>query len=290
MAKKLNQNILIETIDLSAGTQQRPLCQETVTHYENLRKDGVVLPPVELIWSGQAYYLTDGFHRVATEQNLGNTHIRANVIVGNIEQAIWLSYAANSQHGLPRPMGATKEVIDKILKDPKYAELKLIDIASHVGCSRQYVYRRRKELLSTGDKSEPPSQTAAGSARGRAAQEPPQSLTDDEGQLIPPPLVDRFLSRSVIRQRINEINKITNTVKHKIEDGDLTYALLNQAGFKTDANNFRNRLKAAIPYAICPYCKGEACGACHQMGFLNRDSWKAAPKNGEGHHQEAERP
>ena len=276
--KKLNQNILIETIDLSAGTQQRPLSPDVVQHYIDLRKDGIELPPVELICTGEVYLLWDGFHRTAVAQTLGETHIRANVEKGNLRRALFLSYAANSQHGLPRQPGATQFVVDKMLQDSEWSKLSMANIGRHVGCSRQFVFKRKSELsCQPVDKSKEPTKSPKG-APTRTETEPTHPLTDDEGQQISPPLTDRFLSRSVIKERINELDQVKNSVKNRIADGDLTYALLNQQGFKTDMQNLRNRLKAAIPHALCPYCEG-GCGACHEMGFVNKETWKAAPKN-----------
>ena len=277
MPKKLNQNILIETIDLSAGTQQRPLDPETVKHYADLRKDGVELPPVELIWTGEVYVLTDGFHRVATAQTLGETHIRANVEAGTLRRAIFMSYGANSQHGLPRQPGATQGVVDKMLQDPEWSKMSMANISRHVGCSRQFVFKRKSEIsCQLVDKTPHKGKTRD----SRTETGPTHPLTDDEGQVVSSALADRFLSRSVIKERINELDQVKNSVKNRIADGDLTYALLNQQGWKTDMQNLRNRLKAAVPHALCPYCKG-GCGACHEMGFVNRETWKAAPKNKE---------
>lgn len=294
MAKKqLNQNVLIELINLSAGTQQRQLSPDVVSHYQDLRKDGIELPPVELINDGKQQYLWDGFHRLAVAKNLGETHIRANVEIGNLRRAVFLSFSANSQHGFPRQPGAKQFIVDKMLKDKEWSKMGIAAIAAHVGCHRSFVYKRKnlisepetclpvdKSELHTGGKdaahTAPPSPALTGS---RTETGPRSPLHDGEGQVVPSALADRFLSRSVIKERINELDRIKNAVKNKIAEGDLTYCLLNQSGFEHDFNNFRARLKSAIPYAICPYCDGKGCGACHEMGLLNEMSWKAAPKN-----------
>jgi hypothetical protein len=277
MAKKLNQEILIELIDLSAGTQQRPLSPDVVTHYQNLRKDGVELPPIELIWDGKLYYVWDGFHRLAVAQKMSETKIRANVEVGNMRRAVFLSFTANSTHGLPRQAGMAGPIIDKMLADPEWGKMPLATIAKHVGCSRQYVFER-KSKISCQVPDEKPESTQNPPPK-KPETEPTSPLHDDEGQVVPSHLADRFLSRVVIRERITEIDKWKNSVMNKIGEGDMTYALLNQTGFLADFKNLRARLKAARPYALCPYCKAKGCGACHNSGFLNEESWKVAPKN-----------
>ncbi len=43
--------------------------------------DGVVLPPVELVQVGDAYYVRDGHHRISVAHSLGNDYIDAEVTV-----------------------------------------------------------------------------------------------------------------------------------------------------------------------------------------------------------------
>lgn len=287
MAKKdLNKSIKIELINLSAGTQQRQLDPDVVSHYQDLRKDGTELPPVELISTDKGYVLWDGFHRIAVAKNLGETHIRANVEAGTERRAVWLSYHANTEHGFPRQYGSTKYILDKIFADSEWAKKTIADIAKHVGCSRKYAWEVQKEgkVLHSNTSDSPgteaqttPSEPKSPGSRTETERRSP--LLDGEGQVVPTALADRFLSRSVIKDRINELDQIKNAVTNKIAEGDLTYCLLNQTGFQSDFNNFRARLKAAIPYAICCYCEGKGCGSCHEMGLLNEMSWKAAPKN-----------
>ena len=279
--KKLNENILIELIDRSAGTQQRPLSPETVEHYVNLRKDDIVLPPIDLIFDGKIYIVWDGFHRIAVAIKLGETHIRANIEVGNLRRAIFLSFHANSQHGLPRQKHCLKNIIGQILADDEWCEMGLAEIGRHVGCSRSYVHQCKNptdkpkscQVLDTTPQlntDAPPPKTE---------REPKAPLHDGAGQIIPTSLADRFLARSVIRDRLNDFDKAKNAIVHSIGNGEMTYALLNQNGFEADFQRLRSRLKAAVPYALCPYCKDHAgCGGCHNSGFVNEETWKAAPK------------
>lgn len=291
-AKKLNQNILIELIDLSAGTQQRQLSPEVISHYTDLREDGIVLPSVELIWTGKEYILWDGFHRIAVAKNLGEAHVRANVEIGSLQQAVWMSYHANGQHGFPRQARATKFILEKIFAHPELSKKTVSEIARHVGCSRKHASNVKNEgkrnpgcAFETAEATANPEMTEAQNTSPtrtpKIETEPKSPLHDDEGKVIPPHLADRFLSRAVIRERINDIDKVKNSVMNSIAGSEMTYALLNQTGFQADFNNLRARLKSCIPHAICCYCEGGGCNACHDSGFLNEASWKAAPKNSE---------
>jgi len=296
MAKKdLNKSIKIELINLSAGTQQRQLEPDVVSHYLDLAKDGIELPPIELIYSGTEYYVWDGFHRLAVGQKLRWSHIRANVEIGDLRRAVFMSYGANGHHGFPRQSGALRYILGKIFNDPEWSKKPVAEIARHVGCSRKHAFEVKNEVkcnlggalndrLNSVDTSDSPGTEAYppvdhAKPGSRTETEPRSPLHDGEGNVVSSALADRFLSRSVIKDRINELDKIKNAVMNKIADGDLTYCLLNQAGFKNDMENLRARLKAAVPYAICCYCAGEGCGSCHESGFLNEASWKAAPKN-----------
>jgi hypothetical protein len=105
---------------------------------------------------------------------------------------------------------------------------------------------------------------------------PPENpVCDDVGNTVPDSLQDRFLSRAIIRDMLTQLDQIKNQV---MSNDTMTFSLLNLTGFQADMANLRNRLRSAIPYAICPYCAGKCCRACHQMGFVNRETYDASPK------------
>ena len=161
-------------------------------------------------------------------------------------------------------------------------------IANHVGCSKSYVQDRKTALLErqgcpvpdTMDSSTPQSTTKdipIEAQQGQLEQEPFYNpIHDDAGNDIPERLSDRFLSRAIIQDMIEQLDKIKNQV---LNNDTMTFALLNLAGVQADLANLRNRLKSAIPYSICPYCGGKECQACHQMGFVNKATYEVSPKN-----------
>jgi len=63
---RTNKLIPLELIELSGGTQQRPLDDKWVDEIVALLKDKTEFPPVELIFDGKNYWLVDGFHRYNT--------------------------------------------------------------------------------------------------------------------------------------------------------------------------------------------------------------------------------
>ena len=273
MKKQLNQQIPLELIDLSGGCQQRRIDPEIVKHYSDLMKDGVIFPPVEVVWDGKTNWLWDGFHRFKCAQDRGDKTILANVETSGKRQAVFMSFGANSTHGQPRPQGSVAYILKKILADKEWKNISVADIAAHVGCSRQSVYNEKK-----GGADEPTIQKKDTKKTTEQETEPKAPIKDFAGNVIPKAMAERFVTRNVIVNRINELDKLKNAVEHSIQDGDFTYILLNQTAFMADYKSLRTRLKSAMPYAICPYCKGKGCGACHNSGFLNKNTYEAAPK------------
>ena len=275
--KQLNKNFPIELINLSGGCQQRQLDPSTLDNYCKLMEDGVEFPPIEIINDGKNCWLWDGFHRVKCYQILGRKTTHANIMVGNKREAIWLSFSANRDHGLPRPPGAVKFILQQILKDDKWSKKTNSEIARHIGCSREYV-RQIKEPNAPPEETTPEKPVSTVDKKPETTPKTP--LKDREGHEIPQHLTERFLQGSVIEQRIRELQQLKNSVENSIMAGDLIYILLNQTAFEADIIRLIDRMKAAVPYALCPYCENKGCGTCCNSGFVNEIQWKNAPKNG----------
>jgi hypothetical protein len=283
MAKQLNKTLPMSLVELSGGTQQRPLDQATVDKYVGLMRDGLDFPPVEIIFDGKIHWLWDGFHRYRAHQILEKKEIRVNIEHGSKRDAVWYSLGANATHGLPRPYGSLKGIVMTVLNDKAWSLKSDEDIARHVHCTRQYVHSLRtpesvKCLQPENPDSEPETPKTEEEPEKKPKQEKPVEMKDCEGQVIPPKIRENWLSRAVIQERIRELDQIKNSIKHSIQEGQLTYCLMNQTAFEADITSLRNRLVGTLPYAVCCYCGGETCNACHNFGFLNEPSWKAAPK------------
>jgi hypothetical protein len=286
MAKQLNKTLPISLVELSGGTQQRPLDQSTVDRYVELMRDGLDFPPVEIIFDGKHYWLWDGFHRYRAHQILERKEIRVNIENGSRRDAVWYSLGANATHGLPRPYGSLKSIVMTVLNDDKWRKKSDIDIARHVHCTRQYVYDLRTlesvKCLQPEPESAIPHYEIGGVSAFVPEPEPKESksveMKDCEGQVIPPKIRENWLSRAVIQSNITTLDQLKNSIKHSIQEGQLTYCLMNQTAFEADIQSVRNRLVGSMPYAVCCYCGGDGCIPCHNFGFLNEPSWKAAPK------------
>lgn len=140
--------IAVDAIRTDGGTQQRPIIHAVVQHYKELRQDGVGLPAIEVVSDGTDYWLWDGYHRLAAAKELKKATIQAHVTQGTQRDAVWLSYSANRAHGMPRPSGTAKRIIEQILCDPEWSQTALSKIAEHVGVSRQYVQQAKNDFIS----------------------------------------------------------------------------------------------------------------------------------------------
>ena len=276
---RTNKLIPLELIELSGGTQQRPLDDKWVDEIVALLKDKTEFPPIEIIFDGKNHWLVDGFHRYKAHQVLGIKKIAAVVRSGGKREAVWQSFGANAKHGLQRHTGSKKIIVEAILKDDKWSKKSDIEIARHVGCVRQYVHAIRcpKDVNSEHEEEKPVSKPKTKESVNSGHNEP-VPMMDMEEQNIPFDLRERWLGRVVIQEKIHQLDQLKNFVVHAVEDNNQSWNLLNLTAFQADLQSLRNRLVAALPYAICVYCEGSGCGGCHAMGFLNEQSWKVAPK------------
>src|SRR4051794_4038873 len=62
----------------------------------------VVLPPVQLVFDGEKFWLADGFHRVYAHENIGRFEVNAEIHEGSIKDAVRIALRANAEHGKPR--------------------------------------------------------------------------------------------------------------------------------------------------------------------------------------------
>lgn len=307
------KNIRLDLISVDAGTQQRPLDEDVLSRYMALMTDGVEFPPIEVVLDGVNFWLWDGFHRLECARRRGQKTIAAYVTDGNLRDAIWLSFGANKEHGLPRQKGVAGEIIGKILTDTSWSKKSLSAIARHVGVTKQYVSLVKGELvkahrsstLTIDDKNRVSElKTAQGSSTlplSRApeievktktgipytqrSQEKKQKVQEEPkdavGQVIPEHLQELFEGRKVIWQFISDLARLRDSVNKHIDMRDQTFSLLNITAFQANYENFRRTLKSAMPYAVCCYCGGEDsknCKACQGFGLLNKDTYEAAPR------------
>lgn len=100
--EKAMRVIKIDAIRIDGGTQCRVVIdQPTVYTYVENMKDGDVFPPMETVFDGSTYWLTDGFHRYHAYKILGVKEVQTEYKPGTLQDAQLIALQANSTHGKP---------------------------------------------------------------------------------------------------------------------------------------------------------------------------------------------
>ncbi len=116
--------------------------------------------------------------------------------------------------------------------------------------------------------------------------EPPASaeLVDQEGNTLPdkPSIRTAFQRRNEITEMMTIVSQLKSKVLKAAEDGDMLFVSLSSSQFQANCGNLRRALRAIRPHAVCPYCKGEGCDACHGQGWVGEFVYDHAPKEMKG--------
>jgi ParB-like chromosome segregation protein Spo0J len=139
----------IEHIQLDPRLQSRELKETTVKKYADAMRRGETFPPVTVVRDGKdRYYLVDGHHRLAAVRQLrGIDRIAAKIFNGTYTDALWLSWGANRDHGLPRTHKEKRAAIIAALQHPTWNKKSDRKIAQHIGCDHKTVGGIRRRLV-----------------------------------------------------------------------------------------------------------------------------------------------
>lgn len=141
--KKLN----ILNIRIDGGTQPRQAINyDVVKNYAEAMREGTVFPPVTVFFDGAEYWLADGFHRYHATKSNATTTIEADVHQGSVEDAREYSYGANKDRGYSMSAEDNKEIVRKMLLDPRYKDWTQSRIAKHVGVTEMFVSRVKASM------------------------------------------------------------------------------------------------------------------------------------------------
>ena len=316
MAKEQVLNLKDIRMD-GGTTSRAGLDEATVEEYAALWQDGAAFPPVTIFHDGTVNWLGDGFHRVESAKRAGAQAIPADVQQGTRRDAVLFSVGANAIHGLRRTNADKRRAVETLLRDDEWGKWSDREIARRCAVSPDTVGRLRKETSLSDSDSEPRTYTTKHGAEatmdtgniGRpAAADPPGDEPEDVPAAAPPEpspssdergdrpnpwceaeRVDKvgnvitgdmalaFLQRCRLTTLIRTLSGVRTEVERMKGKKDPLVATINLSQFQADVNNARNALKAAAPYALCPYCKGDGCQACHARGWLGKIDYDAAP-------------
>lgn len=135
--------------DLTLSDKVQPRAQMnmiTIQEYAQDMQAGAKFPPIEVVSDGDHYWVWDGFHRTLAAISIDLSELEANIILGTIEDARWLSLTANKGHGLRRTNEDKRRVVENALAHPKSKELSDREIARHCGVGNKMVSRYRESI------------------------------------------------------------------------------------------------------------------------------------------------
>ncbi len=145
------QKIPLASISRDPSIQPRTeQSQETIDDYARLMAGGYVFPPVVIVQDGVMCLLVDGFHRVAAAEKVGAVEIDAQVHTGSRRDALLLAVSANAENPLQRTNADKRRVVERLLRDPEWAQWNDSEIARRCRVSQEFVASIRTELLRQG--------------------------------------------------------------------------------------------------------------------------------------------
>lgn len=306
----------LKDIRIDGDTQPRARIDEhVVAEYAEEMAAGHKFPPLVVFVFEGTHWLVDGYHRYFAALKAGLTEFACEAQRGTQAEAQWASYGVNRSHGLRRTRDDKRRAVEMALRHPRSKLLSNTDIANHVGVSEFLVRTIREEKgeqspstrgrnpnsiqsNSGGQVLEPqgfqiPCQTGNKSdsdadddiPMGDEPETPPSPApakksfpVDQVGNPIASPEIAKaFERRQEITGMMTTISDLKNTLLRMVEDRDPLAADLNPSDWKATCENVHRQLRAIRPYAVCPYCRGKGCRACHARGFVGEFSYNAAP-------------
>jgi len=104
------------------------------------------LPPVTVVFDGAAYWLADGFHRVAAHRSVGSLEIDAVVVEGTQRDAVLIACGANVEHGVRRTNRDKRNAVKMLLVDGEWSTWADNRIAQACGVTHPFVGQMRRAL------------------------------------------------------------------------------------------------------------------------------------------------
>jgi hypothetical protein len=106
---------------------------------------------------------------------------------------------------------------------------------------------------------------------------PATKLLDQVGNVLEPQVAEVYGRRQEISDLMQVVTNLKAAVTHAIEANDPLFVPINLSQFQADCGNLHRALRAARPYAACPYCRQQGCSACHGRGFVGEFAYNQAP-------------
>jgi hypothetical protein len=129
------------------GAQTRAeMRADTVNDYATDMLDGASFPPIIVFYDGCDYWLADGYHRVEAKRKIGHDTITAEIRQGSSRDAVLYGVGSNASHGLRRTQADKRRAVERLLKDPEWAQWSDRKIAEAAKVDHKTVGAIRREL------------------------------------------------------------------------------------------------------------------------------------------------
>ena len=135
-------------LQVDTGIQPRlALDSQVVTKYATLYEEDeegqTTLPPLDVFQVEGAYYVADGFHRLAAALQASRDTVPCQVYTGTRRDAMVHAVFANVRRGLDYSYGDKQQILERLLADPEIAARGDRSLAQDLGVSHMTVWRTR---------------------------------------------------------------------------------------------------------------------------------------------------
>jgi uncharacterized ParB-like nuclease family protein len=139
------REIELDQIRLDGNTQARAAerNREVVDDYAEHIDE---LPPADVFFDGEHYWLADGFHRYDAHRTAKRLTMRCRVHLGNQRDARLFAIGANDRHGVRRTNSDKRNAVRLLLADAEWRANSDHWIAGKAGVTQPFVSKIRKAL------------------------------------------------------------------------------------------------------------------------------------------------
>lgn len=136
----------ISDIRRDGGTQMRAeIGAEKVSEYADLLEEGVVFPPVVVYHDGTDYWLADGFHRIAAQEQIKSATVQTIIHAGTRKDAIRHALRANNNHGKDRSFGDLQRCYQAAIENGFCAAHDAKAVKELTNCTKRWAEMLTKE-------------------------------------------------------------------------------------------------------------------------------------------------
>ena len=259
-----NQTLGIDCIEMHKQTQSRQsINPKLIDDYVEAMQDGNKFPPIEIVSDGKTAWVVDGWHRVLAAQKMKAKNVLANIVIGNMTDAIWAAASANRLHGQRRSNSDKVRAVLLALEAKPDSSIK--EVASHCGVSgemvRQYLVAK-DAVIELED---------AGQAEAEAMQE----VIQEAGEEVKPIVTAMAVTDGAILACLRHIDMAIVSVKALIATPHGCY--VNSQSVLSDFSNAKSAIDQARPHDVCPLCDGEGCKTCRNVGWVSKKQFQLIP-------------